>query len=136
MSTHRASRLGLAVAGALLLAACGSALVEAPHRRLPRLRSIRRPWASADPQSSLKALAARPTPHLSDGRPDLNATWDHLGGIEFIRVQKGPAAEGSVCVFGCEPAGLVRPPRGRPQVRRRRPTSPGFRNTSPSSWRG
>jgi hypothetical protein len=53
----------------------------------------------------LKVLAARPTPHLPDGRPDLNATWDHLGGIEFIRVQNGPAAEGSVCVFGCEPGG-------------------------------
>jgi len=105
MSTHRAPWLGLAVTVALLLSACGSApggvASSAPataeeHPATPGERG------SAE---QLKALAARPTPHLPDGRPDLNATWDHLGGIEFIRVQNGPTAEGSVCVFGCEPGG-------------------------------
>ena len=101
MSTHRAWWF---VAGAVLLAGCGSAPGGAPSAA---------PVASAQPpapgergsEEQLKALAARPTPHLPDGRPDLNATWDHLGGIEFIRVQGGPPAEGSVCVFGCEPGG-------------------------------
>jgi len=105
MSTHRAPWLGLAVTVALLLSACGSApsgvASSAPAR------AEEHPSAPGERGSAeqLKALAARPTPHLPDGRPDLNATWDHLGGIEFIRVQTGPTAEGSVCVFGCEPGG-------------------------------
>jgi hypothetical protein len=48
----------------------------------------------------LTQLSAKPTPHVN-GRPDLNGTWDHLGGIEFIRPQK--LADGSVCLRGCAP---------------------------------
>jgi hypothetical protein len=51
--------------------------------------------------------APKPAPHLADGHPDLNGTWDHGSGISFVRPQKLP--DGSVCVIGCpEPAG----PRG------------------------
>jgi len=131
MSTHRAPWLGLAVTGALLLAACGSApgggASSAPAT------AAQRPPAPGERGSAeqLKALAARPTPHLPDGRPDLNATWDHLGGIEFIRVQKGPAAEGSVCVFGCEPGGpgasAARPAAGPPPAS----YEPGFPEYKP-----
>lgn len=98
MRTRRARWFGLAMAGAVLVAGCGSApggAASAPAA-VPGERGS---------EEQLKALAARPTPHLPDGRPDLNATWDHLGGIEFIRVQNGPTAEGSVCVFGCGPGG-------------------------------
>ncbi len=45
--------------------------------------------------------ASKPTPHLADGRPDLNGTWDR-GGIEFVRPQTLP--DGSICVIGCPPA--------------------------------
>ena len=44
-------------------------------------------------------LAARPTPRLASGVPDLNGAWDHLGGIEFVRPVVLP--DGSVCVVGC-----------------------------------
>ena len=54
-------------------------------------------------------LTAKPTPRLADGRPDLNGTWDHLGGIEFVRPQV--LADGSICVTGCPPA-----PEGAPRV--------------------
>ena len=46
-------------------------------------------------------LAARPTPHLA-GKPDLNGTWDHLGGIEFVRPEK--LSDGSICLRGCAPS--------------------------------
>jgi len=46
-------------------------------------------------------LAKKPTPHLADGRSDLNGTWDHLGGIEFVQPQS--LGSGSVCVVGCPP---------------------------------
>src|SRR5262245_38270890 len=46
-------------------------------------------------------LAKRPTPHLPDGRPDLNGTYFHDGGVSFIKPQK--LADGSVCIFGCAP---------------------------------
>jgi hypothetical protein len=39
-----------------------------------------------------------PAPHLADGRPDLNGTWDH-GGLEFIRTQT--LSGGSVCILDC-----------------------------------
>ncbi len=48
---------------------------------------------------ALNKLAAKATPHLADGRPDLNGTWDRLGGIEFVRPQTLP--DGSVCVLDC-----------------------------------
>ena len=51
----------------------------------------------------LKALAAKPTPKLPDGRPDLNGTWDRIGGIEFVRPQA--LANGTVCVLGCPGGG-------------------------------
>ena len=56
----------------------------------------------------IKQLSSKATPHLS-GKPDLNGTWDHLGGIEFIRPEK--LADGSVCIRGCAPpaAGAPRP---------------------------
>src|SRR5262245_15393326 len=56
----------------------------------------------------LAALAKKPTPKLADGKLDLNGTWDHLGGIEFVRPQS--LEGGSVCVVGCPPAAPA--PRG------------------------
>jgi hypothetical protein len=50
----------------------------------------------------LAELAKKPTPRLADGKSDLNGTWDHLGGIEFVRPQS--LDNGSVCVVGCPPA--------------------------------
>ena len=50
----------------------------------------------------LAELAKKPTPRLADGKSDLNGTWDHLGGIEFVRPQS--LEGGSVCVVGCPPA--------------------------------
>ena len=44
--------------------------------------------------------AAAPTPRLSDGRPDLNGTWDN-GRSAF---GFAPNAGGTTCVFGCAPA--------------------------------
>src|SRR5688572_27006293 len=41
-------------------------------------------------------------PRLSDGRPDLNGTWDNGSGIDFVNPQK--QADGSICIAGCEPA--------------------------------
>ncbi len=50
----------------------------------------------------LAELARKATPRLPDGKSDLNGTWDHLGGIEFVRPQSLDG--GSVCVVGCPPA--------------------------------
>ena len=50
----------------------------------------------------LAELAKKPTPRLAEGKLDLNGTWDHLGGIEFVRPQS--LEGGSVCVVGCPPA--------------------------------
>jgi hypothetical protein len=66
--------------------------------------------AQAPPRGStamLEALAKKPTPRLANGRTDFNGTWDHLGGIEFVRPQK--RADGSICLILC---GL--PPAGAP----------------------
>ncbi len=41
------------------------------------------------------------------GHPDLNGTWDHGAGIDFLHPQQ--LAGGSVCVAGCEPAPPPRP---------------------------
>jgi len=49
----------------------------------------------------LKQLSSKPTPKLADGRTDFNGTWDHLGGIEFVRPQT--KADGSICLIGCAP---------------------------------
>ncbi|HEY1305278.1 MAG TPA: hypothetical protein VGF24_17090 [Vicinamibacterales bacterium] len=49
----------------------------------------------------LKQLSSKPTPKLADGRTDFNGTWDHLGGIEFVRPQT--KADGSICLIGCTP---------------------------------
>jgi hypothetical protein len=54
----------------------------------------------------LAELARKATPRLADGKADLNGTWDHLGGIEFVRPQSLDG--GSVCVVGCPPAGAPR----------------------------
>src|SRR5436190_19881610 len=45
--------------------------------------------------------ASKPTPHLPDGKPDLNGTYYHDGGVSFIRPTRLP--DGSVCFFGCPP---------------------------------
>jgi hypothetical protein len=50
----------------------------------------------------LAEMAKKATPRLADGKSDLNGTWDHLGGIEFVRPQS--LEGGSVCVVGCPPA--------------------------------
>jgi hypothetical protein len=49
----------------------------------------------------LEEMASRPTPRLPGRQPDLNGTWDHLGGIEFVRPQV--LADGTICVLGCPP---------------------------------
>ena len=101
-----------AAVAALMLVGCGSAP--------PTPATSADPAAAPSPVSGargseeqLKALAARATPHLADGRPDFNATWDHLGGIEFVRVRTEVAADGSVCVFGCAPPPGAAPGAGR-----------------------
>lgn len=82
--------------------ALGSCLAPAAALALalaaPPLSAQRQP-ARGSPEL-LAALAAKPTPRLAD-RPDLNGTWDHLGGIEFVRPVTLP--DGSVCVAGCTP---------------------------------
>jgi len=45
--------------------------------------------------------ASKSTPHIADGKPDLNGTWDR-GGLAFVRPQTLP--DGSICVIGCGPA--------------------------------
>jgi hypothetical protein len=62
----------------------------------------------------LQKLSAKPTPKLPDGRMDFNGTWDHLGGIEFVRPVK--RADGSVCLIACGPAPGGAPPAPFPPV--------------------
>ena len=85
--THRLIRRWLpAAALAAVVAAPAAQTAQAPARGSAEL---------------ITQLSAKPTPHLN-GKPDLNGTWDHLGGIEFIRPQKLP--DGSLCLRGCKPA--------------------------------
>ncbi len=53
------------------------------------------------------ATPARPVPHLPDGHPDLNGTWDNGSGIDFVHPEK--SANGSVCIAGCG-SGAAAPP--------------------------
>jgi hypothetical protein len=62
----------------------------------------------------LQKLSAKPTPKLPDGRIDFNGTWDHLGGIEFVRPVK--RADGSICLIACGPAAGGAPPAPFPPV--------------------
>lgn len=62
----------------------------------------------------LQKLSAKATPKLADGRIDFNGTWDHLGGIEFVRPVK--RADGSVCLIACGPAAGGAPPAPFPPV--------------------
>jgi hypothetical protein len=62
----------------------------------------------------LEALARKPTPRLANGRTDFNGTWDHLGGIEFVRPQK--RADGSICLILCGPPPAGTPPAPFPPV--------------------
>jgi hypothetical protein len=62
----------------------------------------------------LQKLSAKTTPKLADGRIDFNGTWDHLGGIEFVRPVK--KADGSICLIGCGPAPGGAPPAPFPPV--------------------
>ena len=132
MSTLRSRWLSVTVVGAVLLAGCGSAPGGTASSTPSAAAASAQPAPPGERGSDeqLKALAARPTPHLPDGRPDLNATWDHLGGIEFIRVQDGPPAEGSVCVFGCEPGGpgaSAAPPAAGPPPKSYEPGFPEYK---------
>ncbi len=85
--THRFLSYTLFAAVAIAASYVTSSLVTAQGPRMTPAR--------------LAELAAKPAPRLADGRPDLNGTWDHLGGIEFVRPQ--PLGGGSVCVLGCAP---------------------------------
>jgi hypothetical protein len=62
----------------------------------------------------LQTLSTRPTPKLADGRTDFNGTWDHLGGIEFVRPVK--KTDGSICLIACGPAPAGAPPAPFPPV--------------------
>ena len=114
-------------AAAVLAVACGSA--QPREEPSAPAASAAAPGERGSPEQ-LKALASRPTPHLPDGRPDLNATWDHLGGIEFVRIREQAGENESVCIFGCAPppgqAGAAPtgpPPQG--------PPGPGFPKYKP-----
>ena len=91
------------IATLLALAVAGTALAQvaarAPNRGTVLL---------------LQKLSAKTTPKLADGRIDFNGTWDHLGGIEFVRPVK--KADGSICLIGCGPAPGGAPPAPFPPV--------------------
>jgi hypothetical protein len=88
--------ISLTTAAALAAAAAGYAQVSA---RVPQRGTA----------EQIKQLSSKPTPKLADGRTDFNGTWDHLGGIEFVRPQT--KADGSVCLIGCPPATTAAAPR-------------------------
>jgi hypothetical protein len=55
---------------------------------------------------------SKPIPRLSNGKPDLNGTWDNGSGIDFVQPQKMP--DGSICISGCpQPKGEAAAPRPR-----------------------
>jgi hypothetical protein len=83
--THRSIRRWLSAAAVGTLVGVPAALIAQAPRGSTEL---------------LTQLSAKPTPHLN-AKPDFNGTWDHLGGIEFVRPQK--LADGSICLRGCAP---------------------------------
>jgi hypothetical protein len=116
--THRLIRRWLpAVACAAAIVAPAALTAQAPPRGSAEL---------------LAQLSAKPTPRLN-GKPDLNGTWDHLGGIEFVRPQKLP--DGSLCLRGCAPpAGAARPaaaPAAAPRPAPATPAEPLFPKYKP-----
>lgn len=86
--THRLFACSIVVLSVLAVAGTSSAQVAA---RAPDRGTV----------AQLQKLSAKPTPKLADGRTDFNGTWDHLGGIEFVRPQT--KADGSICLIGCAP---------------------------------
>jgi hypothetical protein len=54
-----------------------------------------------------------PAPHLADGQPDLNGTWDH-GGLDFVRTQN--LGGGSVCILDCPQPAAANGQRGGAQT--------------------
>ena len=46
--------------------------------------------------------ASKPVPHLPDGHPDLNGTWENGSGIDFVHPEKSD--NGSICIAGCASA--------------------------------
>ena len=91
------------IAIVVALAAVGTALAQVAARAPDR-----------GTVQQLQKLSAKPTPKLSDGRIDFNGTWDHLGGIEFVRPVK--RADGSICLIACGPAPGGAPPAPFPPV--------------------
>jgi len=91
------------IATLLALAVAGTALAQVAARAPNRGTVLQ-----------LQKLSAKPTPKLADGRIDFNGTWDHLGGIEFVRPVK--KADGSICLIGCGPAPGGAPPAPFPPV--------------------
>jgi hypothetical protein len=87
----------------LALAVAGTALAQVAARAPDR-----------GTVQQLQKLSAKPTPKLPDGRIDFNGTWDHLGGIEFVRPVK--RADGSICLIACGPAPGGAPPAPFPPV--------------------
>ena len=91
------------IATLLALAGAGTALAQVAARAPDR-----------GTVQQLQKLSAKPTPKLPDGRIDFNGTWDHLGGIEFVRPVK--RADGSICLIACGPAPGGAPPAPFPPV--------------------
>lgn len=92
---HHFFACGIVTAAVLATAAASSAQVAA---RAPDRGTVQQ----------LQKLSAKPTPKLADGRTDFNGTWDHLGGIEFVRPVK--KADGLLCLIGCAPGPTGLPP--------------------------
>jgi hypothetical protein len=91
------------IAIVLALAVAGTALAQVAARAPDR-----------GTVQQLQKLSTKATPKLADGRVDFNGTWDHLGGIEFVRPVK--RADGSICLIACGPAPGGAPPAPFPPV--------------------